>query len=268
MCTVSGDMARWCVSWSSADFGRSGKNPRHGRAEDDHTGRSIGADAVKSTSNQEVDYVQGTMYKNRKVGNFHQSSVSHLQALRVERVGRLACRPGGARRRSRPALSTTLTVLCHGATSRRGRRLRRRSLAGGDHGRRTGTASGGGPLADSDVGGSAALVALGGDDLVVEFAQLEAGCGPGSEVVADGDGTAGALGAADGPELGEGGSPYDRGLVDALAGVDVVDGAVGSDGAEGLRAGGGVVVAKVLNDVVLDEGISLVTMSVYMSTRS
>lgn len=43
-------------------------------------------------------------------------------------------------------------------------------------------------------------------------------------------GSRGALGAADGPELGEGRGTHDGRLIDTLAGVDVVDAPVGGDG--------------------------------------
>jgi hypothetical protein len=57
----------------------------------------------------------------------------------------------------------------------------------------------------------------------------------------------------DGPELVEGGGTLDRGLVDTLGAVDIVGAAVTADGAEPLGAGGGVVGAEGLDDVVLDQ---------------
>ena len=65
------------------------------------------------------------------------------------------------------------------------------------------------------------------------------------------DGAAGALVAAHGPVLIESRGADDAGLVGAHAEVDVVDGAVGGDGALGLQAGGWIVCAEVFDDVVL-----------------
>lgn len=79
---------------------------------------------------------------------------------------------------------------------------------------------------------------------------------PGVDKVLEGDGSAGALVGADGPVLLEGGGAVDGGLVGAGRDTELVGGAVGGDGAAvgGLR--GGVVVAEVLDDVVLDEGVA------------
>lgn len=82
---------------------------------------------------------------------------------------------------------------------------------------------------DGDVSGSAALVALDGEDLIVVRAKVQAGLRPGVEVVLDGDGAADAVVAADRPVLVEGGGALDAGLVDALGLVDVVCVAVGGD---------------------------------------
>lgn len=108
-------------------------------------------------------------------------------------------------------------------------------------------------LVHSDAARTATLVALSSDNLVVKAAELETVLGPGIEVVAGGDGAAGTLVLTDGPELGEGGCALDRRLVHALAGVDVVVGAIGVDGAAELGAGRGIVGAERLDDVVLDE---------------
>ncbi len=99
------------------------------------------------------------------------------------------------------------------------------------------------------------MVALGGDDLVVVGAELEAVLGPGVEVGADVDGARGAVVLADGPELVKGGRADDGGLVDTLGLGDGVAAAVDGDGAElaGLRRG--VVVAERLDDVVLDQRV-------------
>ena len=66
-------------------------------------------------------------------------------------------------------------------------------------------------------------------------------------MVGHGDGATGALLATDGPELLEGRGTLDgRGVV-ALGDEDVVDAAVGGDGALVLSAGGGVVGTEVLD---------------------
>ena len=110
-------------------------------------------------------------------------------------------------------------------------------------------------LGDGDGSRTAALVALGGDNLVVVRAELEAGLGPGVEVGADVDGARGAVVLADGPELVKGAGAFDRGLVDAAGLGDGVGAAVLGDGAElaGLRRG--VVVAERLDNVVLDQRV-------------
>lgn len=86
-------------------------------------------------------------------------------------------------------------------------------------------------------------------------AELETVRGPCVEVVGGGDGAAGALGLADRPVLVEGARALDGGLVDPLGAVDVVGGAVRDHGAEAGGAGGRVVGAEVLDDVVLDQGV-------------
>lgn len=82
---------------------------------------------------------------------------------------------------------------------------------------------------DGDVSGSAGLVTLNREDLVVVRTQVEAGLSPGVKVVLDGDGAADAVVAADGPVLVEGGGALDAGLVDTLGLVNVVCVAVGGD---------------------------------------
>ena len=57
---------------------------------------------------------------------------------------------------------------------------------------------------DNDIGGACAEVTLGGNDLVVECAHVEASTLPCVEVVAGGDGPSRALALADGPVLVEG----------------------------------------------------------------
>lgn len=103
---------------------------------------------------------------------------------------------------------------------------------------------------DLDVGAAGAAEGLGGKDLVVVVAGLEAVLGPGAEVVLHVDGTRGALVLADREELGEGLGARDGGLVDLGVGADLVGRAVAGQGAD-LGAGGAGVVAVVLDNVVL-----------------
>lgn len=107
---------------------------------------------------------------------------------------------------------------------------------------------------DGDGGGTAAVVTLGQQNLVVVGTELHAELGPGVEVVAGGHGTAGALALTDGPVLVEGLGAGDGGLVHLSVLVDVVVGTVAVDGALVLHARAGVVGAVVLEDVVLDQG--------------
>ena len=107
-----------------------------------------------------------------------------------------------------------------------------------------------------NVGAPAALVTLGGDDLVVVLAEVHAVLGPGVEVVLHVDGAADALGGADGPVLLEGPGAVDRGLVGAGRDVDVVGAAVGLEAALVLAAAAGVVRSVRLDHVVLDERVA------------
>lgn len=107
-----------------------------------------------------------------------------------------------------------------------------------------------------DVGRTAALVPLGGNDLVIVLSKVQANAGPGVEVVLHGDGASDALGGADGPVLLEGPGTVDRGLVVASGDVDVVGTAVGLVLTLVLRSAAGVVGAERLNDVVLDERVA------------
>src|SRR5690606_14025547 len=107
--------------------------------------------------------------------------------------------------------------------------------------------------ADGDGGATAALVALGRQDLVVVAAQVQAGPGPRVEVVADGDGAAGPLLLAHAPELLERPGALDGGRVVPPGLVDVVRAAVGGDCA--LVGAGGPVGAPALDDVVLDQRV-------------
>lgn len=79
---------------------------------------------------------------------------------------------------------------------------------------------------------------------------------PSVEVVSSGDSSAGALGAADGPVLVEGGSSGDGRLVHLLVGIDIVDGSIAGHGSLEGHAAAGVVLAIAFHDVVFDEGAS------------
>lgn len=72
------------------------------------------------------------------------------------------------------------------------------------------------------VGGSCAEVSLDSEDLVVECTQFQPNCSPGVEVVTSGDGSAGAVGLADGPVLGKVSSADDRWLIHAFSLINVV----------------------------------------------
>ncbi len=110
-------------------------------------------------------------------------------------------------------------------------------------------------LRHGDGTGAAALVALGGNDLVVVRPELKAVLGPRVEVGADVDRARGAMVLANGPELVKGAGALDGRLVDAAGLSYGIGAAVLCDGAElgGLRRG--VVVAERLDDVVLDQRV-------------
>lgn len=80
--------------------------------------------------------------------------------------------------------------------------------------------------------------------------------GPSVEVSASVDGTTRALVRTDGPVLVEGAGALDGGGVVTGALEDLVVGAVDVDGALAGGAGGGVVGAEVLDDVVLNERVA------------
>lgn len=112
------------------------------------------------------------------------------------------------------------------------------------------------PSRDSHGGRARAVVTLDSKNLVIMGSKVQANLAPGVEVSASVDRAAGALAAADGPVLLEGTGALDGGGVGAGAGVDVVDGAVDVDLSLLGGARGGVVGSKVLDDVVLDQGVA------------
>lgn len=85
--------------------------------------------------------------------------------------------------------------------------------------------------------------------------ELETRAGPGIEVLLHWDGSAGSLLLTDRPVLLEGLGALDGWLVVTGGLVEIVDGAADGDGTLAGSAGGGVVGAKVLDDVVLDEWV-------------
>jgi hypothetical protein len=111
------------------------------------------------------------------------------------------------------------------------------------------------PLANVNVGVTRAKVALYSNNLVIQRSERQAQVLPSIEVVRNGHRAAGAVGAAHRPVLVKGGRSDNGRLVDALRAVNVVDAAVGRHLAQLGGAGGRVVSAKVLNDVVLDERV-------------
>lgn len=111
------------------------------------------------------------------------------------------------------------------------------------------------PLADVDVGVTAAKVALDSNNLVVQLSQSQAEIAPGIEMVSNSDRAAGTVVAAHRPVLVKGGRSDDGRLVDALRAVNVVDAAVRRHLAQLGGARGRVVGAKVLDDVVLDQRV-------------
>ena len=110
-------------------------------------------------------------------------------------------------------------------------------------------------LRHGDGTAAAALISLGGDDLVVVRPELEAVLGPRVEVGANVDRARGAVVLADRPELVKGAGALDGRLVDAAGLGDGIGAAILGDGAElgGLRRG--IVVAERLDDVVLDQRV-------------
>lgn len=116
--------------------------------------------------------------------------------------------------------------------------------------------SGGHParrLSNGDAGGPAAVVSLRGDDHIVVRTEVQSDAGPGVEVVCGGDGSADAVGCADGPVLLEGRGADDGGFVGACGHVDVVCASVAGDGPLLLRAGRGIVGPEGFDDVILNE---------------
>lgn len=107
-----------------------------------------------------------------------------------------------------------------------------------------------------DIGRAAALVALGGDDLVVVLPEVHPMASPGVEVVLHVDRASDAIGGAHRPVLLEGPCAIDRGRVVASRDVDVVGTAVSVDTAPVLGSAAGVVCPIGLNDIVLDEGVA------------
>lgn len=96
---------------------------------------------------------------------------------------------------------------------------------------------------------------LGGDNLVVVRAQVEAGLGPCVEMVGHVHRAAGPLGLPDRPVLVKGRCAVDTRLVDPLRPVDVVRATVRCHGTKAGGTRAGVVGSKVLDNIVLDQRV-------------
>ena len=177
-----------------------------------------------------------------------------LDTLRVPFVGSLA-RALLAAGWAVPSVSSTLTPLRRaGAASwlrvvgLSGRLGLGRGVASG--GLRAGAAA----VGDSDAAVTGRVVAFTCHDLVVVVGpELQAGIGPGTEMGAYIDGSAGAFALTDGPELLEGLGTINGGLVDTGALGDVIDGPVKSHLTFPLSIAGWIIRSKILNNVVLDK---------------
>lgn len=112
------------------------------------------------------------------------------------------------------------------------------------------------PLRNSHGGGARAVVTLNSKNLVIERSKLQANIAPSVEVSTSVDRAAGALVAADRPVLLESAGTLNGGSVGTGAGVDVVDGAIDVDLSLLGGARRGVVGSKVLDDVVLNQGVA------------
>jgi hypothetical protein len=107
-----------------------------------------------------------------------------------------------------------------------------------------------------DDGAAAALVALGGDNLVVMVAEPHANIGPSVEMVLHSDGAANTLLGADRPVLVESLRAVDGRLVVAGRLVQVVGTSISVDSTSVLSSAGWVVRAVRLNNVVLNEWVA------------
>ena len=106
---------------------------------------------------------------------------------------------------------------------------------------------------DVDIRGTAALITLGSDNLIVVVTEAHALGGPSIKVVLHVNAAAGALRLADRPVLVKGLSTIDGGLVVTSGLSNSVGTAVGGESALLRGLAGGIVRAEALNDVVLDQ---------------
>lgn len=109
---------------------------------------------------------------------------------------------------------------------------------------------------DSDAGGSTALITLSGNYHIVMGAKRHAMRGPGVKMVARGHRATDSMRCANRPVLRESLSTVDRRSVDTSRRVDVVGAAIRLNGPLEFTAGAGIVRAKTLNNVVLDERVA------------
>lgn len=119
-----------------------------------------------------------------------------------------------------------------------------------------GTTSGRSTLGDGHVGRSAAEVALSGEDLVVMGTKLHAVLLPSLEVSTNIDAASGSVVLANGPVLLKGLGTVDRRSVGTGTGEDFVGAAIDLDSSLALSSARGIVGAEILDDVVLDQGVS------------
>jgi hypothetical protein len=84
--------------------------------------------------------------------------------------------------------------------------------------------------------------------------QLQTSLGPGIEVVLSGDGTTNTVVLANGPVLVEGRGALNGRSVCTSSLVNLVGAAIALDSAKLSGAGGGIVVAVLIDDVVFDQG--------------
>jgi hypothetical protein len=109
---------------------------------------------------------------------------------------------------------------------------------------------------DVDLRRSAALVTLSSHNLVVVISEPQSVGIPGVEVGLHVDTSAGALVPANREILLKCANSINRGLVDASLGVNVIGASVGVDGALIVASAAGVICAKVLDNVVLNQRVA------------
>lgn len=112
-----------------------------------------------------------------------------------------------------------------------------------------------GACADGDISGSTAVVSFGSNNLVVVRAEAHAMRGPGTEVVAGGNGSGASVRLANRPVLLECSSALNGRRIGSGSLVDIVCGAVRLNSAFQSSTCRRVICAEALDDVVLDQRI-------------